>query len=769
MSTLLQRLGRASFRNRWVVVAVWVLVLAGVAAAVLVRGLSFDDRFTIPGSESQQALDRLTEVSPAAAGASAQVVFIAPDGSSVTDPANQQAIETAVQAMGQVADVGAVVDPFQSQAVSVGGEAALANVQYTVDNTELAGDALEQLQAAVAPAEQAGLTVDVGGNAFQLTSVTIGPLEFIGVAVAVLVLAIALGSLLAAGMNLLTALVGVAVGLLGFLAVGSFTTLSSSAPTLALMIGLAVGIDYTLFILSRHRTQLAAGSDPEESAGRAVGTAGSAVVFAGLTVVVALAGLSVVGIPFLTVMGLGAAGTVLVAVAVALTLVPALMGFAGARLTPRPGSRAARLEQTSASGGRSLGVRWAAVVTRVPWLTAVVVLAGLVVVALPASQLQLALPDNGSAAEGSSQRATYDAVDQYFGPGLNGPLVVLLDGVDAADGQAAAGAVAQAIGGQPGLLPGTSSGGLDDVLAAVPQQVGETTWLIQVIPGSGPQDEATTRLVGDIRDLAPELERQTGASVAVTGQTAVAIDVSDRLGQALLPFALVVVGLSVVLLLLVFRSVLVPVKAALGFLLSVVAAFGAVVAVFQWGWLIDLLGVPSTGPVVSLMPIILIAVLFGLAMDYEVFLVSRMREAYVHGASPREAVLDGMRHAARVVTAAALIMFSVFASFLTIDEPVVKSIALGLAVGVLVDAFLVRMTLVPAVLVLLGRSAWWLPRWADRVLPDLDVEGAKLGAPASARGAHEAPEGEPGTFTELVHPHGRHEAPGPADEAADRR
>jgi len=785
VSTLLQRLGRASFRNRWVVVAVWLVVLAGVVAAVLVRGLSFDDRFTIPGSESQQALDQLTEVSPAAAGASAQVVFIAPDGQSIT--AFQQAVSQTVQAMGQVADVGAVVDPFQSQAISRDGQAALANVQYTVDGTQLPDDALAQLQAATAPAEQAGLTVDVGGNAFQLTSVTVGPLEFVGVAVAVLVLAIALGSLLAAGMNLLTALVGVAVGLAGFLAVGSFTTLSSSAPTLALMIGLAVGIDYTLFILSRHRTQLAAGADPEQSAGRAVGTAGSAVVFAGLTVVVALAGLAVVGIPFLTVMGLGAAGTVVVAVAVALTLVPALMGIAGSRLTPKPGSRAARLEEASASGGRPLGVRWAALVTRVPWLTALLVLVGLVVVALPASKLELALPDNGSAAEGSAQRTTYDAVAQYFGPGLNGPLVVLLDGVDAAGGQQAAGTVAAAIGGTPGLLPGTTTGGLDDVLYAAPQQIGPTTWLIQVIPESGPQDEATTRLVGDIRDLAPQLEQETGGTLAVTGQTAVAIDVSDQLGAALLPFGLVVVGLSVVLLLLVFRSVLVPVKAALGFALSVVAAFGAVVAVFQWGWLIDLLGVASTGPVVSLMPIILIAVLFGLAMDYEVFLVSRMREAYVHGASPREAVLDGMRHAARVVTAAALIMFSVFASFLTIDEPVVKSIALGLAVGVLVDAFLVRMTLVPAVLVLLGRSAWWLPRWAEEVLPDLDVEGAKLDAPSGAavggaavggaagraaagrgapgRGAHEAPEGEPGTFTELVHPHGRHEAAaGPADD-----
>ena len=280
----------------------------------------------------------------------------------------------------------------------------------------------------------------------------------------------------------------------------------------------------------------------------------------------------------------------------------------------------------------------------------------------------------------------------------------------------------------PTGTPGEFEGGLDDVAYAAPSVLPDgTTALLTVIPESGPQEEATNVLVADIRDLATGLEEETGAEIAVTGQTAVAIDVSDRLADALLPFAVVVVGLALLLLLLVFRSILVPVKAALGFLLSVGASFGAVVAVFQWGWLGDPLGVPSTGPVISFLPVILMAVLFGLAMDYEVFLVSRMREAYVHGAAPRDAVVTGARHAARVVVAAALIMFSVFASFVAIEDVVVKAIAVGLAVGILVDAFLVRMTLVPAVLALLGRSAWWLPRWLDRVLPDLDIEGARLG------------------------------------------
>ena len=734
MSTLLHRLGRAAYRHRVLFSAAWVAVLAVVVTLFLTVGGEFDDEFTIPGSESQAALDQLAEASPAAAGAGADLVFVAPEGSTVADPAYAQAIAQVVAAAAEVDQVAAVADPFASQAISPDGQAALASVQYEVQAEDLGEDALGDLQAATAAAADAGLEVAVGGNAFATGAVTVGPTELVGVVVAVLVLVLTFGSLLAAGMNLLIALVGVAIGLVGLLALSGAITLSSTAPTLALMIGLAVGIDYTLFILSRHRSQLATGMDPAESAGRATGTAGSAVVFAGLTVVIALSGLSVVGIPFLTVMGLGAAGTVLVAMLVALTLLPALMGFAGARLVPKPDSRAARRERALAEHAgvpaRTGGARWAALVTRRPALTVVVTLVALLVVSIPALQLRLALPDAGTAAEDSPERQAYDAISEYFGPGVNGPLIVFVDGLDPATAQQTLGEVAVAIGGTPTGTPGEFTGGLDDVAYAAPQPLSATQAIVTVVPDSGPQDEATTALVADLRDLAGELEDETGAEVAVTGQTAVAIDVSDRLAEALLPFTVVVVGLALVLLLLVFRSILVPVKAALGFLLSVGASFGAVVAVFQWGWLMDLFGVPATGPVISFMPVLLMAVLFGLAMDYEVFLVSRMREEFVHGAAPRESVVAGMRHAARVVVAAALIMFSVFASFVSIEDVTVKAIAFGLAVGVLVDAFVVRMTLVPAVLALLGRSAWWLPRWLDRLLPDLDVEGAKLGRAA---------------------------------------
>jgi RND superfamily putative drug exporter len=742
MASRLARLGRVSYRHRGMVSVAWLAILGAVVALLLTLGNSFDDEFTIPGSESQDALDQLNEASPGAGGAGAQIVFVAPDGTTVTDPAVAAAIEEVVAGAAQVPQVGTVVSPFDSSAIAPDGGAALATVSFDVERELLEPGTLDALQETTTAAEEAGLEVAVGGNAFGTTGVTIGATEFIGVAVAVLVLVLTFGSLLAAGMNLLTAIVGIAVGMGALLLASNLVTLSSSAPTLALMIGLAVGIDYTLFILSRHRTQLASGMDPEESAARAVGTAGSAVVFAGLTVVIALSGLAVVGIPFLTVMGVGAAGTVLVAVLVALTLLPALLGFAGRRLAPKPGSRAARreladAEETTGAGG-SMGARWTRLVTRRPLLTVLAVLAGLVVLAIPAPQLQLALPDNSTAAPESPERQAYDLISENFGPGLNGPLVVLVENLDPATAEQHAGAIAASIGGTPTSTPGEFDGGLDDVAYAQPTLLPDgTTAIVTVIPESGPQEESTNGLVGDIRDLAPDLERQTGADLAVTGQTAVAIDVSDRLGEALLPFALVVVGLALVLLLLVFRSILVPIKAAIGFLLSVGASFGAVVAVFQWGWFGDLLGVPTTGPVISFLPVILMAVLFGLAMDYEVFLVSRMREEYVHGAAPRDAVITGARHAARVVVAAALIMFSVFASFVTIEDVIVKAIALGLAVGILVDAFLVRMTLVPAVLALLGRSAWWLPRWLDRIVPDLDVEGARLGAPHGSAPARE--------------------------------
>jgi RND superfamily putative drug exporter len=511
--------------------------------------------------------------------------------------------------------------------------------------------------------------------------------------------------------------VGVGVTLTAVILTSSFVTVSSTAPTLAEMLGLAVGIDYALFILSRHRTQLGEGLDPTESMCRALATAGSAVMFAGATVIIALAGLSVAGIPVLTVMGLGAAGAVTVAVCIALTLVPAIALLLGERIRPR--TRRPRRRQGRRPARRRAGVAdiWVRFVTRFPALTVLAVVAILGSAALPATHLKLALPDNSTAPTSTPQRQTYDKITAAFGEGYNAPLAVTADVITSSDPKGTVSKLADAIKGVPGVV-------------AVPQETpdaGGDTGLIQVIPKAGQTSPATAALVHELRARAPSLEKKYGVSnMLVTGSTAVNIDASDRLGGALLPFGCIVIGLSLVLLAVVFRSLLVPVKATLGYLLSVGTALGAVVAVFELGWADGLVPGLSDGPVVSFLPIFVMGVLFGLAMDYEMFLVSAMREHYVSSGEAHESVRQGFKASARVVTAAALIMTSVFVAFIPAGTSTIKQIALGLAVGVFVDAFVVRMTLVPAVLMLLGDAAWWLPSWLAARMPVVDVEGASL-------------------------------------------
>ena len=764
MASLLYRIARAAFRRRRLVLAIWLAAAAATIACMAAFGGAgkINQTFTVPGSQSQQALDRMAQEFPAASGTSAQIVFTAPAGQQVTSPAAEQAISAVLSAAAKAPEVVGVISPLESGAISQQRDAAIGQVEYKVTGSDLKTSALDALSTAVDNAPHAGVTVEVGGAAFNNSPVNPGAEDLIGVLVAVVVLAITFGSLLAAGLPLLSALFGVVTAVAGVLAFTSAVDISSTALTLALMIGLAVGIDYTLFILTRYRSQLTHGMDLEESAGLAVGTAGSAVFFAGLTVVIAMAGLSVVGIPFLTVMGLCAAGAVFVAVAIALTLLPAILGFAGKRLIPKPDSRTARREAavTAANAAESPAPaaaiapsadstpspaanetsadtpsvaadepsttrtrpaangaeRWARIATRRPLITVLIVVAGLAVLAWPARTMNLALPDNGTAPSSSSQRIAYDQISADFGPGFNGPLLILADTSHATSPTTAADRIAQSLE----TLP--------DVVAVTKPELSTNgqAALIELIPKSAPSDQATKNLVTTIRNNSASLQSATGASIAVTGTTAVGIDVSSKLGSAMLPFALVVVGLSLILILLVFRSLVVPVKAAVGFLLSVGASFGLVVGLFQNGHLDSLIGVNTTGPVTSFLPIILMAVLFGLAMDYEVFLVSRMREDYVHHGDPIGAVHAGARNAGRVVTAAALIMFSVFASFVTGDSMILKQIAFALAVGVLIDAFVVRMTFVPAVLALTGRAAWWLPNWLDRRLPNLDIEGESL-------------------------------------------
>ncbi|AGP55514.1 MMPL family transporter [Streptomyces rapamycinicus] len=726
MATFLYKLGRFAFRRRGFVALIWVALLAVAGVGAATASQPANDSFSIPGTEAQKAFDLLEQRFPGgnADGATARVVFRAPSGEKMTDPDNKAVVtKTVAELKASSPQVASVADPYQARAVSKDGTTAYILTSYKVNAMELKDPAKDGLKEVGEKAEKSGLSVQIGGDALQEMPET-GSTEIIGIAISAVVLAITFGSLVAAGLPLLTALIGVGIGISSITALATTLGLSTTTSTLAMMIGLAVGIDYALFIVSRYRAELAEGRDREEAAGRAVGTAGSAVVFAGLTVVIALVGLAVVNIPMLTKMGFAAAGTVVIAVLIAISLIPAVLGFAGKRVFGRRARRrmAERAAAAAASGAEApeekpnMGTRWARFVLRRPVLVLLVAVLGLGAAALPAASLELGLPDDGSQPVSSQKRQAYDMISEGFGPGYNGPLMVVVDAKGSDDARGAAQQVRKTITGLDGVA---------GVSPATFNRAGDTATLT-VISKYKPSSIDTENLVGDIRDKASGFKSDTGAEVLVTGQTGMNIDISQKLNDALVPYLVLVVGLAFLLLMVVFRSVLVPLKAALGFLLSVVAALGAVVAVFQWGWLADLFGVEETGPIMSMMPIFMIGVVFGLAMDYEVFLVTRMREAYVHGERPGQAVVTGFRHGARVVTAAAVIMISVFAGFIGSSESMIKMIGFGLATAVLFDAFVVRMAIVPAVLALLGKAAWWLPRWLDRALPNVDVEGEGL-------------------------------------------
>jgi putative drug exporter of the RND superfamily len=731
VATFLYRIGRWAFRRRRLVGGLWlsVLVLAVVAAALAPAGE--DEDLAMPGTESQKAFDLLDERFPQSnsQGAEARLVFRAPDGQRVTARQNKAAVEDALGSLDQGEQVASTTDPYTTGAVSEDGTIAYSTITYTSDAVDLTASTKSALESAASQARNAGLTVEIGGSALDAEEELGGTTEIIGVAVAAVVLVLALGSLVAAGLSLLTAFVGVAIAFGLVSALSAPLGLTSTVAILALMLGLAVGIDYALFITSRFRDERARGSEPEEAAGRAVGTAGSAVVFAGATVIIALVGLGVVGIPELTKMGLGGAGAVALAVLVALTLVPALFGFFGRRVLSRAARRTIRRRGEAgrpgserphplpgAAGRPGLGSRWASFVLRRPVAVLMIAGLGLGAVALPALSLELGLPGDESKSVQTTQRRAYDLLSEGFGPGFNGPLTVVVDMSKSADARATTDLVAKAVR----AVDGVASVG-DPVLNRT-----RDTAVLTAVPRTAPNSGETKDLVHAIRDAVPGVEADTGAGILVTGTTALNIDISEAMSDALIPYLSVVIGLAVLLLTVVFRSVLVPVKAALGFLLSVGAAFGVLVAVFQWGWAADLIGIEQTGPVMSLMPILIIGIVFGLAMDYEVFLLSRMREAYVHGASPGEAIVTGFRHSGRVVAAAAIIMISVFAGFIGMNSPTIQTMGVGLAAAVAFDAFVVRMAIAPAVLALLGHRAWWLPRILNRVLPNVDIEGEAL-------------------------------------------
>ena len=746
MSTILYALGRWSYRHPWRVLVSWLLLLAlaGGGAAVFMKGT--DNTFSIPGTEAQEGLALLDRSFPQASGTSAQLVVVAADGETVTADPYAGGIGDTVARLDDLDGVIAVTDPFDelvSGMVSGDESAAIIRLQFDGEVTDVSDETkagLEDVADELRDSLPDGSRVAMGGDLFSTSVPALSLIEAVGVLIALFVLIVTFRSLAVAWFPLVSALIGVGLAIALIYVSTAFVSISSTTPMLAIMLGLAVGIDYALFIVARHQDQVRAGIEPEESAARATGTAGSAVVFAGVTVLIALVGLGFAGIPFLTTMGIAAAVAVAIAVVVGVTLTPALLGFAKGRVA---GWGHGRRRRRMPRRGRSSPNRWVVLVTRHPWVTTIAVVLTLGAMAVPAASLALALPNAGVQPEESQARQAYDLTAEHFGPGFNGPLIMTGTIVTSTD--------------PLGLMDDLAGeveqvAGVEEIALSTPNETADTG-LIQIVPETAPDDPATAQLVRDLRALAPQLEDEYGVDLKVTGFTAAGIDISDRLGAALVPFGVFVVGLSLVLLMIVFRSIWVPIKAALGYLLSVMAAFGVVAAVFEWGWGADLLHVTREGPVISFMPIILMGVLFGLAMDYEMFLVSRMREDYVHarragavhraesGGHPTRgdhdiavgAVRSGFTASARVVTAAAVIMFAVFAAFVPEGDSSIKPIALGLAVGIAVDAFLVRMTLVPAVMTLLGDRAWWMPRWLDRVLPHFDIEGEAVERELSLR------------------------------------
>ena len=718
MSHFLHRLALFAFRRRRLVLAAWLAAAIAAIAIAQLSGGKTNDNFTIPGTEAQHASDVLSAKLPAFSGGQTTIVFATTNGSGkVTDPDKKAAIETATAKLKTVPQVSTVVDPYQGRLVSQSGKVALEQVQWSAKAADVKDVNLDAVKKAVQPAQAAGVQVEYNGSVYPgwNRQVSEAP-ELVGLIVAFVILMITFGAFVAAGMPILGAIIGVVITLMGITAVASLMSIASASTTVALMLGLSCGIDYGLFILSRHRTNLLRGMTPEESVPQAMGTAGSSVVFAALTVVIALCGLTVVGIPFLTVMGLSAAASVAVALLIALTLLPALLGFAGTKVAkfarlPLLGGRARRAASRAvADPDSTAGARWARFVVRarVPVVIGGIALLG--VLAIPATKMHLGLPSGASQAKDSTQRKAYDLTTEGFGAGRNGALLITVQDVDSpADTQQ----VAAKLRTEP------------DVAQVTPLSAQNGVSLVRLIPKSGPNDQATADLVHKLRGDRSAIEGTTGTHILVGGTTASNIDVSAKLSAALPIFLVVVVGLAFVLLTFAFRTILVPLKSILGFLLSMAAALGATVALFQWGWGQRLFGI-TPAETISFLPIIMLAIIFGLSSDYEVFVVSRIKEEYTSYGEARRAVQRGTGLSARVVTAAALIMFSIFVAFMFTDDPTIKAIGFSFAAGVFLDAFVVRLTLVPAVMAIVGSNIWYHPRWFARYVPDPDIEGQRL-------------------------------------------
>ena len=723
MSAVLYRIGRFSASRPWVLIGVWVTIAIVVVVAAGTAGSELEDSFEVPGLDSQVAVDLLSDAQSEQAGLTARLVATpVEDGATFFDSAAardqlvvvRNAIEALPTVIGTSDPAGAVAAgqdaAVSSGAISADGRIALMTIQYPVIEELDAGDLGELKDAVAASSDGSQLRIELGGDLFQnFEDPGGGSAEMIGLLAAIVILLLAFGSIIAAGLPIGIALFGLGVGIASMSLIDYVVDIPSWAPDMATMIGLGVGIDYALLLVTRHREFLAEGLTVADAAGRAVATAGQAVIFAGGTVVIAILGLAVAGVPFMTAAGIATSIIVAMMVVASVTLLPAFLGLSGHWI-----NRLGIHRRHGIGGGVGSGwQRWGRHVTGHAWPYAIGVTVLLLALSAPVLALRLGFPDEGTLPESRTERVAYDMIADGFGPGLNGPLVVAVD--LAADGDASVVApLSEAIAADPGIA------------AVAPADIDEGAGIATIVafPTTSPQDDATFATVQRLRsDVFPEVLADTPVTAHVGGQTATFGDVADRVSQRLPWFIAAVVVLSVLLLTLVFRSVLVPIKAALLNLLSIGAAYGVLVMVFQWGWGMGLIGLETTVPIVSFIPMFMFAVLFGLSMDYEVFLLSRVREDYIATGDNDASVISGIASTARVITSAALIMICVFGGFVLGDDPTIKMMGLGLAVAIFVDATIVRIVLVPATMKLMGDANWWLPGWLDRILPTIDIEG----------------------------------------------
>lgn len=712
MAKMLYRLGFWSAKNRIKVIIGTIMVMLIASILAMSMGPKLSEETTIPGLESIETMGQMYQEFPTMinSGKEIQLVLKAPNNETLLSGETKQLIEKQLEGISKDPAVTEVTSPINNQSLNANGTIGYASITYNNADGDVTETSKEYVIHAAEALRHAGLQAEITGSGFVTMEIG-GSTEGIGILIALVILAIAFGSLLTGIIPILTAIIGLGTGVMLIIIGSNFIDTPSFALSLASMIGLAVGIDYALFIISRYRQERAQGYEKREAIAIANGTAGSAVVFAGVTVIIGLVGMTVVGIPFLSAMGIAAALCIFVAVLIAIITVPAVLDAMGGKIKIK------KLKDSKSQNRiTTRGNLWGRLVTGRPWITVILGLALLSTLSVPFLHMETGTMDDGLKSTSMTERRAYDLLSEAYGVGYHNPLIILAK----TDGSYEADTNLEKTIEQLKTLP--NIGKVSDPVKGSSGNIS----LINIIPATGHADVETVDLVKTIRSQIPEIAQQNHVQLKITGSTAINIDISQKLNEALPEFCIIIVSLAFLLLMMVFRSILVPIKAVLGFVLSLGATMGFITYVVQDGNFQNLFGFNGQSLVLNFLPIMVVGILFGLAMDYEVFLVSRMREDYKKNGNAKQSVLAGIRHSGGVVTAAGLIMISVFAGFMMTTDPSIKVMSFALLFGVLFDAFVVRLFIVPGVMILLGKSAWYLPKWLDRLLPNLDVEGEKV-------------------------------------------